>query len=230
MPKKPTIAVCGLAIAVASGGVRAEGAAQQAEPGNAQAGQVTGQQKADAAKTDETVEKTAEQAPKRAAGAASEKGAAATPDSAGAQSGGKTQATEASADLGRVARTAFAHDIKQREPVDKVSRLKPSAQEVYYFTELRDMGGQTVTHRWKYQGETKAEVAFEVGGPRWRVYSSKEFLPDWTGEWTVEVVTGDGQVVHRDTITYGSEPGSGSQAKTAGGQFRGDGGCGPYGV
>ena len=140
------------------------------------------------------------------------------------------QATEKAADLGRVARAAFARNIEQREPVGKVSRLQPSAEQVFYFTELRDMAGQTVTHRWTYQGETRAEVAFEVGGPRWRVYSSKDFLPEWTGEWTVEVVTGDGQVIHRDTITYGPEGDTGSPAQAATGGVRGDGECGPYGV
>lgn len=230
MPKKPTIAVCGLAIAVATGGVRAESGTQKDEMDKAQSGQVTEQQGANAANTEDTAEKTAEQAPKRAAGAGGNQDSAPAQDSAEAKTEGQAQDAEASADLGRVARTAFAHKIEQREPVDTVSRLKPSAAQVYYFTELRDMGGQTVTHRWKYQGETRAEVDFEVGGPRWRVYSSKDFLPDWTGEWTVEVVTGDGQVVHRDTISYGPEPGATNQARAGGGLFRGDGECGPYGV
>jgi hypothetical protein len=230
MPKKATIAVCGLAIAVATGGVRAEGGAQEAAADNAQSGQASERRGAKAGGPEATAEKTAEQAPKRAAGAEGGQDSAAARAGTEAKNSGETQATEEAADLGRVARAAFARHIEQREPVDKVSRLQPSAEQVYYFTELRDMAGQTVTHRWKYRGETKAEVAFEVGGPRWRVYSSKDFLPDWTGEWTVEVVTGDGQVVHRDTITYGPEPGADSQARITGGRFRGDGGCGPYGV
>ena len=35
-----------------------------------------------------------------------------------------------------------------------------------------------------------AEVSFETGGQRWRVYSSKRLLPDWLGEWTVVLVDG----------------------------------------
>ena len=227
MPKKATIAVCGLAIAVATGGVRAESSAQEAEASNAPSGQTTEQQGPQAGGA---AGKAAEQAPKPAAGADGGKGVATTQDDTEVKTAPKAQATEESADLGRVARTAFARKIEQREPVGKVSRLQPSAEQVFYFTELRDMAGQTVTHRWTYQGETRAEVAFEVGGPRWRVYSSKDFLPEWTGEWTVEVVTGDGQVIHRDTITYGPEGATGSPAQAATGGVRGDGECGPYGV
>lgn len=116
----------------------------------------------------------------------------------------EANATDGAGRAGEVARATFAEAIEAREPVGKVERVPQAAETVYYFTELRDLSGHTVTHRWLYQGEVKGEVAFEVGGPRWRVYSSKDFLPDWTGEWTVEVVTGDDRVLHRDSIVHGA--------------------------
>lgn len=122
-----------------------------------------------------------------------------------AEGEGAMAGEEATESRGSVARSAFAQGIKEREPVGKLQRLDEGADEVYYFTELRDMGGQTVTHRWKHAGEVKAEVTFQVGGPRWRVYSSKSLIPDWSGEWTVEVVNGNDRVVKRDTIVYGAD-------------------------
>lgn len=113
---------------------------------------------------------------------------------------------------GSVMRSAFTTRIDDREPVDDVSSLENDTQEVFYFTELRDMEGQTAKHRWKYQGEVMAEVEFDVKGPRWRVWSSKRFVPDWTGEWTVSVVNAADEVITEDTLQYVA----GTEAEAAG--------------
>ena len=47
-----------------------------------------------------------------------------------------------------------------------------------------------------------AAVFFDVRGPRWRVWSSKELLPDWIGDWTVEIVTAEGEILAAETFTY----------------------------
>ncbi|MFA7620175.1 MAG: DUF2914 domain-containing protein, partial [Thiohalomonadaceae bacterium] len=71
---------------------------------------------------------------------------------------------------------------------------------IYFFTELRDMEGQTVSHRWEQDGEVMAEVPFNVGGPRWRVWSSKNIDSGATGEWSVAVVDGAGNELARKGI------------------------------
>ncbi len=101
---------------------------------------------------------------------------------------------------GEVARAAFATAIEDREPVDKVEKLPADHQKVYFFTELRDMAGQTVTHRWEHDGKVQAEVKFNVKGPRWRVWSSKNLPTDATGEWKVSVVNGNGEVIAEDVV------------------------------
>lgn len=106
---------------------------------------------------------------------------------------------------GSVMRSAFTTRIEDREPVDNVAQLENDTQEVYYFTELRDMEGQTARHRWKYEGEVMAEVEFDVKGPRWRVWSSKRFVPDWTGEWSVSVVNAANEVIAEDSFEYVAE-------------------------
>jgi len=57
-------------------------------------------------------------------------------------------------------------------------------------------------HRWEHNGEVLAEVPFEVGGPRWRVYSSKNLDPLWLGEWGVRVIDGMGSEISLDSFTY----------------------------
>jgi hypothetical protein len=55
-----------------------------------------------------------------------------------------------------------------------------------------------------------------VGGPRWRVYSSKELDSSWLGEWTVSVIDAYDRVLRKDAFQYtraapgervGEEPG-----------------------
>ena len=107
---------------------------------------------------------------------------------------------------GTVARATFTHDVADREPVDSVDTLSADDSKVYYFTELRDMAGQTVTHRWEYNGKVMAEVPFNVNGDRWRVYSSKNLDGSWLGEWKVSVIDQAGGTVAVNTFTYEKAP------------------------
>ncbi|MGE0080112.1 MAG: DUF2914 domain-containing protein [Thiohalomonadaceae bacterium] len=101
---------------------------------------------------------------------------------------------------GEVARAQFTSNVSEREPVDNLTALPADASRIYFFTELRDMEGQTVTHRWERDGQVMAEVPFNVGGARWRVWSSKNLDSGATGEWTVTVVDGAGNERARQSI------------------------------
>lgn len=103
---------------------------------------------------------------------------------------------------GHVARATFTTAVADREPMDEVKRLSNESTEVFFFTELRDLQGQTVTHTWEREGAVMAEVPFSVGAPRWRVHSSKKLDPSWTGEWSVKVVDAAGQVIHAEFFEY----------------------------
>ncbi|MDH3520924.1 MAG: DUF2914 domain-containing protein [Myxococcales bacterium] len=103
---------------------------------------------------------------------------------------------------GSVARGVFTSGIVDREPIDEVRVLENDATQIYYFSELRDLAGQSVVHRWEFNGSVMAEVPFDVGGSRWRVSSSKTLDPSWLGDWTVSVVDGAGRVLQQDTFTY----------------------------
>jgi len=96
----------------------------------------------------------------------------------------------------------FTTAIESREPVDQVTFVGNDVRKIFFFTDLRGLEGKTVIHRWTHDGSTVAEVRFEVGAPRWRVWSSKELLPGWIGDWTVEIVTGEGEVLGAETLTH----------------------------
>ncbi len=103
---------------------------------------------------------------------------------------------------GSVVRSVFTTAVEDREPADNIKQLNTNSDKVIYYTELRDMAGQTAKHRWEYNGKIMAEVEFKVGGSRWRVWSSKRLVPGWTGEWKVSVLNGANEVISEDVLTY----------------------------
>ncbi len=103
---------------------------------------------------------------------------------------------------GSVVRSAFTRDVAEREPTEDLQKLTNDNGQVKFFTELRDMSGQTAIHRWEYDGKVVAEVKFNVKGPRWRVWSSKKFVPEWTGDWKVSVLNGAGEVISEKNLSY----------------------------
>jgi hypothetical protein len=96
----------------------------------------------------------------------------------------------------------FTTAVEDREPIDQVTFVSNDVRKIFFFSDLRGLQGHRVTHRWIHDGEVVAEVGFEVGGPRWRVWSSKDLRPDWLGDWTVEIVTDEGEVIAAETFTY----------------------------
>ena len=103
---------------------------------------------------------------------------------------------------GSVVRSAFTRDVDQREPTENLQNLTNENGQVKFFTELRDMSGQKAIHRWEYDGKIVAEVEFNVKGPRWRVWSSKSLVPEWTGDWKVSVINGAGEVISEKNLSY----------------------------
>jgi len=119
-----------------------------------------------------------------------------------AASGMTMASAQDSMSKGSVARATITSDVQNREPVDSISTVTADDSKVFYFTEIQDMAGHTVTHRWEYNGQVMAEVDFEIGGPHWRVYSSKTMMPYWVGEWKVSVIDENGSPLSVSTFSY----------------------------
>jgi len=147
----------------------------------------------------------------QAAGVPAAAESAATAQAAAEQAAAEPAAVEGAAASERagveasrsVARAVFTTQIVEREPIDDLTAIPPDTDEVYFFSELRGLEGHTITHRWQYEGAVMAEVTFPIGGPRWRVYSSKKLLPEWAGEWTVTVTDEAGSELGGGALQYG---------------------------
>lgn len=92
---------------------------------------------------------------------------------------------------GKIVRAMFTTDIVDREPVDRVLVLQNDKSQLHFFTDLRNFEGQTVNHRWEYEGQVVSTKSFEVKGPRWRVFSTLSLETQQTGRWTVVITDGE---------------------------------------
>lgn len=102
----------------------------------------------------------------------------------------------------KVSRAQFTTRVVDREPTDRIERLAIDRHRILFYSELRGLAGQNVTHRWEREGHKVAEVSFRVDANRWRVWSSKNLEPGGIGNWTVSVVTDDGVVLATRSFVY----------------------------
>ena len=132
--------------------------------------------------------------------------------SAGAQEGEAVEVVGSG-----VAHVSFTSKIVDREPTDRLSELTNERRVIYFHSELLGLNGSKVLHRWEFNGQTMAEVPFQVGADRWRVWSSKRLDPVWLGEWRASVVDADGRVLASETFRYtASVPAAPAQAAVEG--------------
>lgn len=102
-----------------------------------------------------------------------------------------------------VSRALFTIGVENREPVISVDTISSdSYNSISFFTELTQLDGRTVTHQWMYDGKVMFEKSFDVRGPRWRVWTSKTLIPEWTGTWTVNVLDDDRSTLASKSFEY----------------------------
>jgi Protein of unknown function (DUF2914) len=107
-----------------------------------------------------------------------------------------------------VSRSAITSAIEEKEPVDQVIELTNDKTKIFFFTEIRGMEGHTITHRWQHGDNVQADVKFEIGGNRWRVWSSKNLNESLLGEWTVLVMDAGENIMSQQVFNYIEAPAS----------------------
>jgi hypothetical protein len=92
-----------------------------------------------------------------------------------------------------VVEAVVCQEIVDRAPVGISDAFPAGIERVFCFTRIDAAEGETaITHNWYHQGTLKASVVLPVRAKHWRTWSSKSLLPEWTGEWMVEVLSQDG--------------------------------------
>jgi hypothetical protein len=101
-----------------------------------------------------------------------------------------------------VALAVFTTAIKKRYPANNVEMLDDPHQAVSFFNELHAMAGKRITHRWVHNGSVMFEANFDVMAQRWRIWSTQVLPADLAGEWIVEVVDQDGNILETGSLSY----------------------------
>ena len=101
-----------------------------------------------------------------------------------------------------ISNAEFALDVIGRTPINIVEELDNSLGKIYFFTNLRNLQGQTIIHRWIYNNKVMASISFDVKGPRWRVWSSKNLWHTWLGKWKVQVFADNSQLLYEKEFNY----------------------------
>ena len=92
----------------------------------------------------------------------------------------------------RIAQAVICRDVADRRPVSPGDLFSAQVGALYCFTHVLGAAAETlITHNWYYEGTLKASVRLPVRGADWRTWSRKTILPQWTGEWMVEVLGED---------------------------------------
>jgi Protein of unknown function (DUF2914) len=112
------------------------------------------------------------------------------------------QSPAGNVDRGAVENATFTSGIADGAPVDFRQEFNADTPVIYYYTEVVGLRDQTVAHRWKLEGRLMQEVKLPVKSSRQKLWSTNAMQPEWTGNWTVEVVNERGEVINRQSFAY----------------------------
>ncbi|XPF95754.1 DUF2914 domain-containing protein [Colwellia sp. RE-S-Sl-9] len=88
-----------------------------------------------------------------------------------------------------VYRAQLTSNILSREPSDNIQHLSLQEQnKLYFFTEIHGKNNQKIYHRWIFKKKRLAEITLNISNEQWRTYSSKNFDETMVGQWEVQVV------------------------------------------
>lgn len=106
-------------------------------------------------------------------------------------------------DVQFISRAVLTTGISEREPIDVLKESIEQTQfqeKLFFFTEVRKLKGQTISHLWFHQDQLMAEISLTISADRYRTYSSKNIMPSQTGQWRVEAVTEQGELLAQKTF------------------------------
>jgi hypothetical protein len=112
-------------------------------------------------------------------------------------------AVGAKIDMKHISRAVLTTAIEEREPVDVIKESIEQLQfqdKLFFFTEVHKLQGQVISHLWFHQDQLMAEIPLNIGANRFRTFSSKNIMPSQTGQWRVEAVTEQGELLAQKTF------------------------------
>jgi hypothetical protein len=93
---------------------------------------------------------------------------------------------------------AICHNVVNLECLEAGTSFDSSVGTLTCFTRINGaQGATTITHVWYFGDEERARVQLDVRSSSWRTYSSKIILPNEIGEWHVDVLGPEGELLKK---------------------------------
>ena len=104
-----------------------------------------------------------------------------------------------------ILKAELSQDIESRTPINILQNQVPKyIRKLNFFTEVSGANGQTIYHRWRTDTEILATVKLAIESNQYKTWSSKKLSSAWLGQWYVEVLDSNQNVIYRKPFYYGS--------------------------
>ncbi|RJP77028.1 MAG: DUF2914 domain-containing protein [Desulfobacteraceae bacterium] len=108
------------------------------------------------------------------------------------------QDEQAASDNIRIEDAAICRSVENLEPVGAGDVFSSVQNKLSCFCRVIDAKEDTeITHNWYFGDTLMAGINLHVGSRNWRTYSTKTILPEQTGEWKVEILSQNGEMLKR---------------------------------
>ena len=98
----------------------------------------------------------------------------------------------------KVQKFAFCKSVEDREPVGVSTEFPSDIGRIYLWTRIYGAEQPTkIKHVWYYGVQKMREIPLSIQYQRTRTWSYKNILPQWVGDWHVEVVDEQGRVLKK---------------------------------
>jgi hypothetical protein len=95
-----------------------------------------------------------------------------------------------------VQKIAICTSIENKQPVGMDSVFAANVGKLYCYTKIKSQADTTeITHVWLFEGKEMTKVVLPIKAKSWRTWSAKTILPEWKGDWRVEVQDSAGDVL-----------------------------------
>ncbi len=96
----------------------------------------------------------------------------------------------------KIENVAVCTSVEDRKPVGTDSVFSSDVGKLYCFTKLESQAERSkIFHVWFYHDNEMAQINLPVKAKSWRTWSAKTILPEWKGNWKVEVQDSSGNVI-----------------------------------
>lgn len=96
----------------------------------------------------------------------------------------------------KVEKGVICRDVQDREPIGEGTEFEATVGILFCYTKI--VGAQEpieITHIWYYKDEEIFRWNLPVESASWRTWTSKNIWPPWVGDWHVDVIGPNGEVL-----------------------------------